>query len=314
MKYGLLIQGPLLSVGRTGATGHRTLADDAVVRFDCRQTILNNISEYGDLFSEIVLCTWDDGIYPDFEITNGKFCRIPDKAKKIIDARVKRNWINNDIVNNMCKQYYGTYNGLLQFNNVDYVVKIRTDQSLDLELLVKSIVDYNRLYITYIIRGYNVLPDFYFAARLDTMIDLFKILSENEPIVKSPHQDIILRYALARYFKEIDVDIGWYNKFQTLQQNKIFAYMFNNVFYPLPRKVYESIIWRGEPFCEEYRQNLDELCFSNPDIYTQKYSLVGNGIENAFFRTRDNFLADNIQKTLFFMVRLIAYIFNHAFK
>jgi len=312
VKFGLLIQGPLLSSGRTGANGHKPLSDASVVHFDCRETILQNISNYGDSFNQIVVCTWDDGVFPEFSIAKGDLVRIPDNTKKISDKRVRRYWVNNDLSNNMLRQYYGIYQGLLKFNDIDYVIKIRTDQVLDLNQLIKSLDDTNRIYVAYFIRGSSDLPDFYFAARLSVLLDMFSILAQPDLISESPHQDIVLRYARARYMQEIGVDSAWYNQYPTSQRSKIFAYMLNNVFAALPRSIYESVIWRGEPFCEEYRQTFDEHCFDYPALHPQE--CLHAGIENALFRSRENMIARLTQKTLLFAFRLTAYVYNRTFK
>lgn len=315
-KYGLLIQGPLLSYGRTGRNCMESLSDATLVNFDCRDTIRRNISSYGHLFRQIVVCTWDDQVFPDFNIAQGDMVRIPDDAVQVDDAKARKarkaRRKNRDVPNNMLRQFHGTYQGLLRFNDVDHVVRIRTDQALDLAALIGALADDGRIRVAYLTKGDNDLPDFYFAGRLDVMLELFSIMSRPGYISQNPHHDIVLRYARDKYFREIGVDGSWYNDHATSQCSRIYAYMFNNVFAPLPRNVYESVIWRGEPFGEEHRKQFDRFCFDRPDFYSQQNAC--SRIEDALFRTRSNAFAGYVQKVLRRMVFVAAYVYERTFK
>ncbi len=312
MKYGLLIQGPLLSYGRTGKNVLELLHDATLIHFDCRETIRHNIDSYGDLFDQIVVSTWDDHIFPDFNIEKGELLRLLDNTRRVEDRKARRHWKNKDVPNNMLRQFYGTYQGLIEFKDIDYVVRIRTDQTLDLAALIRSLGDNDKIKVAHVIRGSNVLADFYFAGRLNVMRELFSVLSRPDFISQDPHKDIVLRYAREKYFHEIGVDVGWYNDYATSKSSKIFAYMLNNVFSPLPRNIYESVIWRGEPFCEEYRQQFDGLCFDYPDLYPQECACFR--FEDALFRSRANPAARYIQKTLRRMLFVAMYVYEHTFK
>ena len=51
MKFGLIIQGPLLSIGR-GVSSYKKKAEtseDEIIRHQCDETIISNIENYGKL-------------------------------------------------------------------------------------------------------------------------------------------------------------------------------------------------------------------------------------------------------------------------
>jgi hypothetical protein len=316
MRAGLLIQGPLLSYGRTGANCMQPLGEATLVNFDCRETIRGIVSSYGHLFRQVVVSTWDDAVFPDFAVAQAELMRIPDAAPQVEDAKSRRARMarrrNREVPNNMLRQFFGTHQGLLRFHDVDQVVRIRTDQTLDLAALVGALADDDRIRVAYLTKEDNDLPDFYFAGRLAVMLDLFSTLSRPDCISLNPHHDIVLRYAREKYFREIGVDEGWYNDHPTSECSRIYAYMYNNVFAPLPRSAYESMIWRGEPFGWEHRQQFDGFCFDRPGFYSHRHALFR--IEDALFRTRNGSFARFVQKALRRTIFVAARVYERTFR
>ena len=60
---GLLIQGPLISIGRGsnnyGALGTR---EDEIINFNSEEAILNNLNKYSSRFIEVIISTWSDEV------------------------------------------------------------------------------------------------------------------------------------------------------------------------------------------------------------------------------------------------------------
>ena len=67
-KVGLVIQGALLSVGRTGDKLHQTpeqlKKEGGVIQYDTRENINKIIKEFGHLFDEIVVSVFDNQLRP----------------------------------------------------------------------------------------------------------------------------------------------------------------------------------------------------------------------------------------------------------
>lgn len=308
-RYGLLIQGPLLSSGRSGATLlDRPFSDKSVVHFDCRDLITKTVLKYQKLFSEIIVCTWDDGIFTDYKLNCGQLIRIGDETGQLPKKEGGLGINPYLATNNMLRQYYGTYYGLKQFNGVDTVVKIRTDQELDLETIISSIKNDDRIYVSHFNRELSRVPDFYFAGNYSRMLDLFSVLYTTNNLTDTPHTDIVLRYARTRYFEKIGVDSAWYNEHETVERRKIFVFMLNNVFAALPRKVYESVSWRGAPFCFSYQNTFDGFCFEHPNLFvTRSYYPE---LEEALFRTRTGKISIFVQNFFRRSMLKLARLFN----
>src|SRR3989344_3877342 len=135
-KIGLVIQGALLSVGRTGNKLHQTpeqlKKEGGVIEYDCRENIQKIIDDFGHLFDEIVVSVFDN------QLKDGDGWR----GAKIVSAAdpggIKQEGHYKD--NNKYRQFLSTLNGLkeLEKSGVQYAVKTRTDIYLDLEKLVHS--------------------------------------------------------------------------------------------------------------------------------------------------------------------------------
>lgn len=66
-NVGLIIQGPLQSFGKSGRTAAQklNLGDEGLVHYDCLSNIQRIGDEFGDLFCEIILSTWDTERRPE---------------------------------------------------------------------------------------------------------------------------------------------------------------------------------------------------------------------------------------------------------
>ena len=70
MKFGLIIQGPLLSIGR-GVSSYKKKAETSeneIIKHQCDETIISNIENYGNLFEKIIISTSLDFTYTSEDI------------------------------------------------------------------------------------------------------------------------------------------------------------------------------------------------------------------------------------------------------
>ena len=139
MKIGLLIQGPFESYGKTGSTiSYSSLRiareKDAMKFYNCVENIQKICEESKDIFFKTVVSTWKDDKYLDTEFQADEVIYLDnedDFTAKVGVLSGPRQW------NNVYKQAKTTYEGVLKLNefDCDYIVKIRTDMSFDLNEL-----------------------------------------------------------------------------------------------------------------------------------------------------------------------------------
>src|SRR3989344_3566185 len=143
-KVGLIIQGPLVSRGKSGRMLHmrRVIPERDYVVYDCRENIQTMIEEFGHLFSRIVISTWKNELRPDDSWEGANVIASSDEALP------QKHHKGTSLPDNRFRQMFGMLAGieyLEAHSDVDMVVKIRTDQYIDLGCLLKSIERYQAL-------------------------------------------------------------------------------------------------------------------------------------------------------------------------
>ena len=140
MKIGLIIQGPLVSYGKTGKTIVYTplqlvKSKNSMKNFDCVENVKNILDSSKKTFHETLLVTWEDkNMAESLNSSNVLILKDEDKFKgKVTSLSGPRNW------NNVFKQAKTTYEGVLALEKLgcEYVVKTRTDLKINTDLLYK---------------------------------------------------------------------------------------------------------------------------------------------------------------------------------
>ena len=258
----LLIQGPLKSIGRSGKTSsvnlHNIHSSD-VISFDCRKSITLLIKKYGYLFNQIILSTWNDETleYKEDSIEIYKF-----NKNKVPKGDRSRSWIKNPFVskNNTFYQYYGCIFGLKKIrNDINHVVKIRTDQFINLEQIFKF-MEKNYEKDTILVSKFNskkgpYFEDFYFAGSKKIIQKFLEsiIARDKEGILlysDSPHHNPLLKFAFSESKKTISFEDKYYKKFGygSLEQYVIMFYIFEKYFRAFPFEIAKNMKWRGSRF------------------------------------------------------------------
>jgi len=287
-KIGLIIQGPLVSIGKTGQTLNISPKDfkkEKLARFDCRQNIKRVITDFKKLFDAVVISTWDNELKPSDRWSGAKIISAPDPGGRGYGSYK---------ANNLYRQFIGIRNGLIKMRevaDVDYVVRIRTDQYLDLQELLNSFYRYlnRKNYYSEIIcvpsheLPFHQLMDFYFASKPQAMKKFCDaILAYNKyEFSKNIHYEMVLKPAFVLYRNVIGVpDWAYFPKNCPADglgniTKEIFYFMLSRVFAPLSFSVIKSIIWRGTPLCDIYLQRC--LLTSNHPVLVEEniYSFAG---------------------------------------
>jgi hypothetical protein len=269
-RIGLVIQGPLTSIGRTGdnlrKSPEQLLREGGVVHYDCRPNIRRIISEFGHFFDEIVVSTWESEVREGDSFPGARLVAAPDPGG------IKQE--NHYKDNNKFRQFLSTLNGILELekSGIGRAVKVRTDIYLDLKALLDSFAsgmekeaDERLIYATVSNPPTFLLHDLYFAASLPALKDFCEsvLAYERFEFIPSVHREMILKHAYFTYKEQIGVPDWAYFPFSPpagacSETAAIFEYMFANIYRTLDTGIFRSTLWRGTYFEEKHVSALIE--------------------------------------------------------
>ena len=247
IKIGVVIQGPVLSEGRTYASLKPK-------RFDSSAYIKSYFEVATSLGCEAVLSTWQGEPIE-------KLAKIPPKhiLQQPYPSYRPLNHLQNDYTNNKYKQFTSIKHGVLalQARDCTHVIKVRSDLQINLGELVKSLhskkieVEQGKIVTPLMyLKKPNMFYDGYFLALTEDMIDLCTIMLEEKELFASVHQDVFYKWALhtggsKATFKDIYKIYGKTNSMSTAQLNFV-CEAWKKSFSVLPKSLWEDQDWRGE--------------------------------------------------------------------
>lgn len=260
MKFILIIQGPILSIGRSGKTNSETeFKADSIIEFDTTENINKLVNKFGNLFEEIILSTWQS--------ENTSLINKHEKLNIIKNIEpispIIGKFDNHVILNNKYKQIIGLKLGIesitIKESNDIYLIKIRTDQYIDLENLIDWItINYNIINDKICVPHFRLsqlnnvvspyIADFYWGGKKEKILTLCDSLLaynnfEFESII---HYDIFFKYALKK-LKSIEKILLFTNSTKfTFQLYNYFQKIIFEEFYSFPFEIYYNLKWRGE--------------------------------------------------------------------
>lgn len=263
MRLGVVIQGPMVSVGKSGQTGH--LSDDAALReglstFDCGENVLRLLNEFGNAVDCWVLSTWES---EDTSVVDGAIQVV----KSQDDTRTVRGRRGAWTRSNKLRQMFSFRRGIERLasdEQPDVVLKIRTDQYFRIDLLAAELR--NRSWANDEAAVVAVpfedpltpwfLEDFYLAGETDRMLRLLTAYLDDGPSFHHfAHADYFFKFA---YHQMPDLAHSRPKDFfpytgtpSTLPQTKIVSEAWRRAFRPLRSDVWQSLEWRGTPLSTE---------------------------------------------------------------
>lgn len=198
------------SFGLTGESwgkGKTRVANNNFAMFDSSETVARTIDQGANLFSHIVLSTWigEDKDLSKLEKNNTSVVLLDDpggdpgktseSSKDVLDTRL----------NNKRRQFRGLEGALETFSEGDfeYVIKIRTDQELNLEMLALEFHNWINLgqsgfFIPYYHREVPwAIPDFYFGSDFSSMTKLSSLMQSKFEFSLNIHRDMFFKGILA---------------------------------------------------------------------------------------------------------------------
>lgn len=260
-KIGLVIQGPLVSKGRTGSTVHipfDQVKEGDVVEYNCVDNIINVYDAYTSVFVEIICVVWDD--------------EDPALVKELIDSIGSENvYPVKDITkkitprgqiiggNNKYRQIYSTLKGvqLLKERGCDHVIKMRSDQMFDLRILLNNYLNVLKKRTGFVMLPripfgqWDCITDFYFVASINLFENLLESYLGADEFFDSVHTDLFYQWATqlyGSYYLPLSLR-------STVLYDKYICNLWNSVFIPASEDVYMSLVWRGDKILESSADN-----------------------------------------------------------
>ena len=262
----LIVQGPILSVGRGGKSAWLTneqIEKEDIISFNCEENILKIIDVYSPSFDLIVISTWNNEFLTQYFIDKIKEYKnvilslntdidIP----KVKEFNYKSKLQSEAIVkNNKLKQFYLIYKALeFDSDNSKDWVKVRTDQFVDLKFVLDLKIEKNKVYVpkTYP-RGFH---DFYFIAKRDFMYKIsYNYVFNHKELESNLHKDFPLNLAynksiffrmLLKCRELIKNKKNKYFKYFSILTSFYIRHKIDQLFVELPTEMRKEIIWRGE--------------------------------------------------------------------
>lgn len=267
-RWGLAIQGPLLSKGVTGraAMGKLTagwksaITPDDIVEFDCRENIRRIVRAYGPLFSEIVLATWKSEVGSNEEFEGVRLLELEDPLKHL-EVGVHSNPDRRArLPINKLRQYVSSAASVQALHDVDFILRIRTDHFLDAAAIVNHVENFedrdSRIFVPGFIRSAGMqIDDRYFAGKASQLRRFFDSLVAHNcaEFCSDVHMELWLKYAYERFgcggSQSERAFFPRAGRAEDISHDTVLIgrRAFKELFAPLPRDVWMSVEWRGEP-------------------------------------------------------------------
>lgn len=269
---GLIIQGPLLSKGRTGktiGTSFHDVTDNDVVEYDCIENIKRIYDDNVNFYDHIVCVTWDN----QASVLINRLQKIlPKNCILLISDETKDMLAKGGVIggNNDYRQFLSINKGVtfLQGKGCKYIAKVRTDQYLDCKLLCLDAIEKleNRssrsIVVPWRINEFNrftFIPDFYFVARTQDMLDFSDKFLSLPDVTGFIHTNIFYKWKLkkGKQPKVIRKFIRYTDRFglNFISHNLLSS---DKDFITSDSIIAKSIIWRGDKIDESF---LRDKCF-----------------------------------------------------
>jgi hypothetical protein len=287
LKIGLVIQGPLISGGLTGATwgkGKTRAPRDHFVEFDCVAQLRINLKEIRKYFPMTIISTWDHFDTKSLEELDSSLVILknPEPANLGNLLRKPVEGMPDVAHNNRYKQFESLNYALEHLSNTEgitHFIKIRTDQVFNWQLLRDEVhTTFQRfprkLFLPYRHEGIPFLfPDFYFGGSIKELRDFINFVGNRKfKFHENIHRDMALKFL---FLNEPTRHLAHYADF-FLSDDKCTEYicneldlLFKNRIALGTRELFYSILWRGEKLTNS---NLN-FRFSG-DIYDAKCTHV----------------------------------------
>jgi hypothetical protein len=254
-RSALLIQGPILSKGKTGqhfGQGNLPIDDNY---FDTTETINSVIRRFAEDFDLVVVATWNT------EDTTGI---IGGDSVKILRSEAPKKRSRNKREPNSYRQFYSVLKGLdlAEDYGCTLIVKIRTDTSIDASKLL-NLCRYRPESIWVVpFQQPNCISDFILAGNLQNLRNLSKQFLRNQFLRRSIHFELFYSYIF--FQSNIWAKVRFWNYLPKTQylsnsQAQLIRHSWESYFSAIPQSIWNEVLWRGFGIPNDSKKNDVEL-------------------------------------------------------
>ncbi len=249
-EIGVVIQGPIKSIGRT-------LTNLNKIDFDATSNIKLMLKESLLIGATPIVVTWENENIEKFTPEEKKFIRVLTFPKVSLRKSVRNDWNHN----NKYRQYFSTYAGLqfLSQEDVKYVIKVRSDNLINIKEIANFACSLDRniaeafIFTPVINLGRpHMYYDFYAFGSVKKIQGICETMLFEKEITANVHYDVFYKQtkkALNSKFRLGDLTLIYpIYPFYTKRQLSLIRTGLKNVFRPLPKEIWLSVTWRGERF------------------------------------------------------------------
>jgi len=278
-RVGVVMQGPLLSTGRT-------LRDVRKRDFECTSEIEKMYEQSEMLGIEFVLVTWkreEKQLLPNIPTNLIHQIAFPVKNLSFI---FRNNWNNN----NKYKQYYSTLAGVkeLKKKGVTHIIKLRTDSSLNLSATKNFLQneDYgkspNKIFVPALnVEKPDLFIDYYFGGTIENVEKFLNVMLYEKELCSNVHFDTFYKYARSAQRLNLWVLLKCLYRTERVRPNQIRQNIIQKTWQdfltPGPKKIFENYFWRGEIFGNVYS---DDILAFDEDVNQNDIILTKATIQN----------------------------------
>lgn len=263
-----------MSRGRTGDSvfsGNAVSARD-FVDYECTENVSTLIQRYGPLVGSIVCVTWDTEDARNLRklIAGENIIQITDRARPLSTGR--------ELIGgrNRYRQFESTLAGLeiLKSRGCKLALKIRTDQSIDVERLaefLEALEMSGELGEHIVVASFSKnapweLGDFYLGAKIDILIRACRsyLGYGGNPFADSVHKDLFFKWAWSLAGPDLGFPLIAYFPFGNPIQDQadVIRLAWRELFRVFPRDIATQLTWRGTPM----REVPTDLIFSDQSL------------------------------------------------
>ena len=250
LKSALIIQGPMVSIGRTGASltdSKNGVGRDQIVSFDCTEIVNLYVNQHAKNFDAVVLSTWAEES-TDGVISSPKLHIL--KSKDTLPGITPVSAASGYQGNNKYRQFWTIKVALeeLASLDIDVAVKVRTDNLVDASKLLEYMrSDSSKLWFPKVNAQNNYLEDFYIAGSVQNLMLLCDAALNTKSLYKSVHLDLFYGYLRNVLEKKSHSIFDFFPKERAWTQEQARLVECGNLLYfdYFPKSIWNKQVWRG---------------------------------------------------------------------
>lgn len=258
-KFGLVIQGPIVSSGKTGVTPEYHIAKQTgrLANYNAKSNVQRLVADFGHLFDQVVLSTWESEDVSDLQDHLNVVTSNSSDYEEFFQIGGRPDF--------RFHQIGSTLRGVefLESRGIEHVLKVRTDQYLSIapildrwrEVIKSDERNRDRILVpSFDLEDPTRINDFYFLGLTRRLKEIFRpYVDTGLALHHSIHHDLFWNAVIQNILlSEQHTRLGLFRRFfqhpEVLRRNEreLIESMWQEIFIPGPTVSLTSIEWRGE--------------------------------------------------------------------